>query len=125
MEKAGYTTIYKAGRRKKHGLLIAYRGTKYFKVADHTVFYDEEEVREGEEERCRRGVSFRTKNVGSLVALKSAGSEGEGLIVATTHLFWHPRYTYERTRSARSLSYRNYTRQSADPRSQASRHPPP
>ena len=71
----------------------------YTKLSDRVVFYDEEEVRHGEGERYRRGVSFRTKNIGSLVALRSADSEGNGLIIATTHLFWHPRYTYERTRS--------------------------
>ncbi|KAF9787345.1 Endonuclease/exonuclease/phosphatase [Thelephora terrestris] len=103
IEKAGYTTIYKAGHRKKHGLLIAYRGLKYSKVSDHVISYDEEEVRDGEGERYRRGISFRTKNIGSLVALKSSDSEGNGLIVATTHLFWHPRYTYERTRQVAIL----------------------
>jgi len=92
--------IYKAGHRKKHGLLIAYSGAKYSKVADHMVFYDDEEVRDGEGERYRRGSSIRTKNIGSLVALKPAVPGGDGLIIATTHLFWHPRYTYERTRSA-------------------------
>ncbi|KAF9650046.1 Endonuclease/exonuclease/phosphatase [Thelephora ganbajun] len=103
IEKAGYTSIYRAGHRKKHGLLIAYRGAKYAKVADHVIFYDEEEVRSGEGERYRRGISFRTKNIGSLVALKSADPEGDGLIIATTHLFWHPRYTYERTRQVAIL----------------------
>lgn len=104
LRKAGYTIIYEAGHRKKHGLLIAYRGAKYIKVSDHVVFYDEEEVRDGEGERYRRGISIRTKNIGSLVALRSVDSEGKGLIIATTHLFWHPRYTYERTRSAFPLS---------------------
>lgn len=103
IQNAGYSTIYKAGRRKKHGLLIAYRGSKYSKVSDHVIFYDEEEVRDGEGERYRRGISFRTKNIGSLVALKSTDSEGDGLIIATTHLFWHPRYTYERTRQVAIL----------------------
>ena len=92
--------MYKAGHRKKHGLLIAYRGTKYLKVSDQIVSYDEEEVRDGEGESYRRGISYRTKNIGSLVALRSVDSEGKGLIIATTHLFWHPRYTYERARSA-------------------------
>jgi len=90
-------------------LLIAYRGTKYSRVADHTIVYDEEEVREGEGERYRRGISILTRNIGSLVALKSMDSEGDGLIIATTHLFWHPRYTYERTRSAFSPFSRSLT----------------
>lgn len=100
LEEAGYSMVYKAGHRKKHGLLIAYRGAKYVKVSDHVVFYDEEEVRDGEGERYRRGISFQTKNIGSLVALRSTDSKEKGLIIATTHLFWHPRYTYERTRPA-------------------------
>jgi RNA exonuclease NGL2 len=100
IKKAGYKMIYKAGHRKKHGLLIAYRDAKYSQISDRVVFYDEEEVRDGEGERYRRGSSIWTKNIGSLAALKSEGSEENGLIIATTHLFWHPRYTYERTRSA-------------------------
>jgi len=103
IEKAGYTTVYKAGHRKKHGLLIAYRGVKYSKVSERVIFYDEEEVRDGEGERFRQGISFRTKNIGLLLALKSSDSEGNGLVVATTHLFWHPRYTYERTRQVAIL----------------------
>lgn len=97
--------IYKAGHRKKHGLLIAYRGAKYSQISDRVVFYDEEEVRDGEGEKYRRGSSMWTKNIGSLVALKSEDSEENGLIIATTHLFWHPRYTYERTRSAHLLNF--------------------
>lgn len=103
LKKAGYTTIHRAGYRKKHGLLVAYRATKYSKVSDHVVIYDEEEVRDGAEEGYRRGTSIRTRNIGFLVALKATNSEENGLIVATTHLFWHPRYTYERTRQVAIL----------------------
>lgn len=84
-------------------MLVAYRGKKYIKLSDHVVYYDEEEIRDGEGERYRRGISFRTKNIASFVALGSTDRQGKGLIVATTHLFWHPRYTYERTRSAPPL----------------------
>ncbi|KAG7099302.1 hypothetical protein E1B28_001160 [Marasmius oreades] len=99
LEKAGYSHRYACGPGKKHGCLIAYNRDLYEDVGEHTIYYDEQEIRSGDEEFFRRGSSFRTKNIGHLVSLKS--TQGDvGLIVATTHLFWHPKYTYERARQA-------------------------
>ena len=80
---------------------------------DKIIHYDEQDVGEN-----RRGNSIRTSNIAFFVALQSAG--GRGLIVSTTHLFWHPkyeggsyvlrtfssfgvRYAYERARSLISI----------------------
>ncbi|KAI9060199.1 Endonuclease/exonuclease/phosphatase [Trametes sanguinea] len=90
LEKAGYAWVYAAGPRKKHGCLIAFRKDVYECVRERVVAYDDEEVREDGELQARRGSSFRTKNIGSLVALRRKGADGDGVIVATTHLFWHP-----------------------------------
>ncbi|KAI0361188.1 Endonuclease/exonuclease/phosphatase [Trametes cingulata] len=90
LEKAGYAWVYAAGPRKKHGCLIAFRKDKYECVRQKVVLYDEQEVREEGEEKARRGSSFRTKNIGSIVALRKLDGEDDGVIVATTHLFWHP-----------------------------------
>ena len=92
LEKLGYAWVYAAGPRKKHGCLIAYRKNAFECVRQKVVLYDEEEVRAEGNEQARRGLSFRTKNIGSLVALRKVGGGDDGIIVATTHLFWHPAY---------------------------------
>ncbi|KAI0307720.1 Endonuclease/exonuclease/phosphatase [Multifurca ochricompacta] len=78
LEKANYGHIYAAGLMKKHGCLVGFRKGS-FQVRKHF---------------------FRTKNVANVVALEKVGHPGEGYVVATTHLFWHPSYAYERTRQA-------------------------
>lgn len=47
-------------------------------------------------------VSRLTRNIACIVALPFAEGGG-GVIVATTHLFWHPKYAYERVRQAAIL----------------------
>lgn len=89
LEKAGYAWVYAAGPRKKHGCLVAYRNDTYQCARQKVVAYDDQEVRMEGDEQARRGSSFRTKNIGSLVALRRLGGDN-GVIVATTHLFWHP-----------------------------------
>ena len=91
LQKAGYSYVYKAGNRKKHGSVIAYRRDLFEQTGECRVLYDEEEVRTEGEEGARRGSSFFTKNIGNLVALRRMEGQDEGFIVATTHLFWHPR----------------------------------
>lgn len=54
--------------------------------------YDDEEVRATGDERVRKGRSFQTRNIGIMVALKSIGDDSRGILIATTHLFWHPKY---------------------------------
>ena len=78
--------------------MIAYRSQVFTKIADRTVFYDDSEVRRDEaEEALRRGAGFLPRNIGLLVALERVPSK-ETIVFATTHLFWHPKYTYERAR---------------------------
>jgi RNA exonuclease NGL2 len=77
-----------------------------FELHSHkTVYYDDEEVRhgslEGDEQNSstwRRGSSRATKNIGLIVALKQRGNNQKVFVVATTHLFWHPAFVYERTK---------------------------
>lgn len=38
-----------------------------------------------------------------IVALEANNNQSDSLVVATTHLFWHPKYTYERARQAALL----------------------
>jgi RNA exonuclease NGL2 len=42
-------------------------------------------------ERAQRGHSFRTRNIGLILALRFRHDPTNGLIIATTHLFWHPK----------------------------------
>lgn len=91
LETAGYSHRFAAGRGKKHGCLIAFKKDLYTFVSEEVVHYDEEIVRSHQDERARRGSSFKTKNIGFLVAVKNKVNEEQGLIIATTHLFWHPR----------------------------------
>ncbi|KAI0051675.1 Endonuclease/exonuclease/phosphatase [Auriscalpium vulgare] len=100
IEKAQYKHIFAAGPRKKHGLLIAYRQEAFELRHEMVVRYDDMDVREAPIESARRGSSFRTKNIASIVALGRVDDPNSGFIVATTHLFWHPRYSYERARQA-------------------------
>ncbi|KAM0793483.1 hypothetical protein ACM66B_000924 [Microbotryomycetes sp. NB124-2] len=48
------------------------------------------------------GLSRSTRNVGLFVALKFKNRSG-GVIVGTTHLFWHPKHVYERVRQSALL----------------------
>ena len=70
----------------------------YEKLTEETVLYDTQEIRAEGSDRARRGGSFLTRNIGFLVQLKKRTPRDEYLVVGTTHLFWHPRYTYERSR---------------------------
>ena len=75
---------------KKHGCLVAFKKT-YEKLESRLIHYDEQHVRSEGDENARRGSSFRTRNIGSLIALKNLAEDGEGVVIATTHLFWHPK----------------------------------
>ncbi|KAJ7361651.1 Endonuclease/exonuclease/phosphatase [Mycena albidolilacea] len=99
LEAAQYNHHFVAGPGKKHGCLVAFKRT-YEKIDERLIHYDELHVRSEGDENTRRGSSFRTRNIGSIVALKDLSNDGEGVVIGTTHLFWHPKYTYERTRQA-------------------------
>ncbi|WVQ97282.1 hypothetical protein IAU59_004393 [Kwoniella sp. CBS 9459] len=97
-----------SGPGKQHGLVIFYRSSRFFVRASKLIHLDLEELspastapdQSGDDEgaRKRRGGSRQTKNVGLIVALQDVEDEKKGIVVATTHLFWHPKYAYERLR---------------------------
>lgn len=93
LEKSGYKTHYASGRGKKHGCLIGYKKELYTFVSEKTVYYDEQHIGTSPGQG-RIGASFKTKNIGYIVAMKSRTNENEGIIAATTHLFWHPKSGY-------------------------------
>ncbi|KAJ7597130.1 Endonuclease/exonuclease/phosphatase [Mycena floridula] len=96
LETSGYECHYASGQGKKHGLLIAFKTERYSILDKRVVIYDELDVGVP----ARRASTFRTRNIGFMVGLRSKGSDSRGLFVATSHLFWHPRYNYERARQA-------------------------
>lgn len=100
LDQAGYSHRYAAGRGKKHGCLIAFKRKILEQVHERLVYYDEQSIRDAKDERARCGHSFKTRNIGLILALRFRDDPSNGIIVATTHLFWHPKYTYERTRQA-------------------------
>ncbi|KAH8998879.1 Endonuclease/exonuclease/phosphatase [Lactarius hatsudake] len=90
LEEAKYGHVYAAGPRKRHGSLVAFRKDSYKIHGNIVICYDDIDIRPDGSESFRKGLSFRTKNVGNIVALEKVGDSSEGYIVATTHLFWHP-----------------------------------
>ena len=60
-------------------------------VSDKVIYYDQYVPMDNDSGRSLTGNTFKTRNIGLLVALQSLDQESEGFIVATTHLFWHPK----------------------------------
>ncbi|GAA5820510.1 hypothetical protein JCM3770_002280 [Rhodotorula araucariae] len=57
----------------------------------------------GKASRRAAGLSRATRNVGLFVALEFKNAAGKGVIVGTTHTFWHPSHVYERVRQTALL----------------------
>ncbi|KAF8140173.1 endonuclease exonuclease phosphatase [Boletus edulis] len=104
LDLAGYAYSYATGTDKPHGCLIAYKSAIFRSIHRAMIDYDTLEVKSNPEPstQARVGSSHRTRNIANIVALQSIDPESEvrGYIIATTHLFWHPAYTYERARQA-------------------------
>ncbi|PPQ88628.1 hypothetical protein CVT25_010204 [Psilocybe cyanescens] len=97
LEKAGYSHCYASGPRKLHGCLIAFKKDLYSMVSERVIFYDDQTMGTNPTSTLTGG-SFKTRNIGYMLALKSNVDPQDGIVVATTHLFWHPRYIYEKIR---------------------------
>jgi len=91
LEEANYGHVYATGPRKKHGCLIGFRKDSLAIRDQFVLHYDDIDIRnDNGTELSRKGLSFRTRNIANIVALERLRQPGEGYIVATTHLFWHP-----------------------------------
>lgn len=99
MKKLGYESVFHRYGEKNHGIAICYRSS-WFEVSDRMLIsYDDEPTGD----IAKRTI---TRNVGLILALKFKpeilrkfpGTDKTGLIIGTTHLFWHPFGTFERTR---------------------------
>jgi len=88
LKESGYSHSFATGQNKKHGCAVLYKCDAFSKVDELVINYDDYRLRES------FGVegSFLTRNIALIVALKpNFVTKCEGLIVATTHLFWHPK----------------------------------
>ncbi|WVN89186.1 uncharacterized protein L203_104402 [Cryptococcus depauperatus CBS 7841] len=109
-----HTPITAAGPGKSHGLVILYNNSIFTQLSSKVIHLDFENLIDNHPDgnsmettalmKRARASSRYTKNIALLAALSSNTNPKNGVIVATTHLFWHPKYTYERTRQALVLT---------------------
>lgn len=98
-QKMGYSSRYHRSGVKRHGVAILYKRALFHFEHNYFIDYDSTET------PCIPA-STNTQNIGLLAYLKfnedvktaNPGLTKDGLIVGTTHLFWHPFGTFERTR---------------------------
>lgn len=98
-KKLGYSSEYYRADDKNHGVAIFYKKTMF--QAKHSRYINYDKVDTGDVKS-----STETRNVGILVNLEFSEEviknnptlSRSGIIVGTTHLFWHPYGTAERTR---------------------------
>lgn len=116
LQQSGRNYIYAKGyQEKQHGLMIAWRTQEKGMGSDAAVFeeepvdskvifFDRESVDtdfDNKIEGQRLALSRVTRNIALFVALrfKDQSKKGpKGIILSTTHLFWHPMHAYERVR---------------------------
>ncbi|KAL1408888.1 RNA exonuclease ngl2 [Vanrija albida] len=94
-----HEAIEARGVGKAHGCVVLYKRSRFDAAAQLVVSLDDEDLSpEAGSEAARRGISRQTKNIALAVALGDKERPGKGIVVVTTHLFWHPRFQYERAR---------------------------
>lgn len=97
--RLGYGSQYYRAGTKNHGVAVLYKLEKF--EYQHCMFINYDKVETGD----IRPTTV-TQNVGMMVYLtftdpvlkEHPGITRDGIIVGTTHLFWHPFGTFERTR---------------------------
>jgi RNA exonuclease NGL2 len=88
-----YDHVLLAAKKKRQGLLIAWDDAKYKLIHRKNIHYDRLSV-------GSVGPTMWTGNVGIALGLQRKDKPDKGLWVANTHLYWHPRGSYERHRQA-------------------------
>ncbi|CAG8492061.1 1370_t:CDS:2 [Paraglomus occultum] len=89
-EKAGYDCVYVKSTKKRHGCCIIWRISKFTKLKEDSISYDQFEV-----------PTMPTECVGLIVVLEFKSSNkatADGIVIGTTHLYWRPQSMYERSR---------------------------
>ncbi|PLW17020.1 hypothetical protein PCANC_02652 [Puccinia coronata f. sp. avenae] len=102
LHDAGYQLVHVIGGYewdgKQHGLLVGWKDALLSLAGQKVIRLDEQEF------QGRIGLSRVTRNVGLVVGLRFKDNPAAGLVIGTAHLFWHARYTYERTRQTAFLA---------------------
>lgn len=116
LQQSGRNYVYAKGYNdKQHGLMIAWRTKEQSAdsdaaifeqepIASKVIFFDRESVdtnSDAQSEGKRLALSRVTRNIALFVALKfkdQTRKGPKGIIISTTHLFWHPMHAYERVR---------------------------
>ncbi|KAG0143883.1 hypothetical protein CROQUDRAFT_660684 [Cronartium quercuum f. sp. fusiforme G11] len=102
LKKSGYDYKYVIGGYedigKQHGLLIGWKENKIEKIDEQIIKFDEEIYNN------KIGLSRVTKNISLICCLKLKTETTKHLVIGTCHLFWHPRFSYERCRQISFLS---------------------
>ena len=88
-----YDHILLAAKKKRQGLLIAWKEEKFELVYRRDIHYDLLDA-------GSVGPTMWTGNVGICLGLKSKDPSNQSIWISNTHLFWHPWGSYERQRQA-------------------------
>jgi RNA exonuclease NGL2 len=88
-----YDHVLLAAKKKRQGLLVAWKQTVYDLIHRKDIHYDT--LNAG-----TIGPTMWTGNLGLCLGLKRKDTTGKGIWVSNTHLYWHPRGSYERQRQA-------------------------
>uniref|UniRef100_A0A060TH88 ARAD1D36850p n=1 Tax=Blastobotrys adeninivorans TaxID=409370 RepID=A0A060TH88_BLAAD len=91
LEKLGMECQFTTFPGKAHGQIIAFNKKIFRPFAGSLFKYDE--IESGKAPR-----QCPTRNTGMVLALEFADAPGKGVVIGTTHMFWHPVGSYERTR---------------------------
>lgn len=89
-KKMGLSMVFSTLAVKPHGNIIAYRDSMFDLVGDEMINYDDLIIPDAPRQ-------IESRNTGVFVTLFNK-TIGKKIIVGTTHLFWHPVGSYERTR---------------------------
>lgn len=92
LDSLDYDHIKLAAKRKRQGLIIAWKRAAYKLIHRKDIYYDLLSV-------GSVGPTMWTGNIALCVGLKAL-TTSTGLWISNTHLFWHPRGSYERQRQA-------------------------
>lgn len=104
MEKIGYNGhFYKGHRTKVHGISIFWKSNKFSCIDLVEINLDDEIACSNEYDDIVKPRT-KTRNAGLITALRFKNppnhykAKRKGILIGTTHLFWHPFGTFERTR---------------------------
>jgi len=94
LETCEYDHVFFAAKYKRQGLLIAWKKDTFELAHQKKVYYDLTDA------WGSVGPIMWTGNIALNVGLRRRDHAKKGIWLSNTHLFWHPRGSYERMRQA-------------------------